>query len=108
MRRRRRTMAEIKRNPPPGAAGYKPKAPRARRVDHEGTEQRALMLWLYGEQLRGSEVGALYPLIYHVPNGGQRSKKTAADLKREGVKAGVSDLVVMSARGGWHGMYLEF
>jgi hypothetical protein len=53
-------------------------------------------------------VGELFPVTYHVPNGGQRHKKTAADLKNQGVRAGVSDLVVMEARGGWHGLYLEF
>lgn len=106
MRNRRRSMAELKRDPPPGARGHKPAAPR--KTDREGMEQRALMLWLYGEHMRDTGAGRLWPVTYHVPNGGQRSKKTAADLKREGVKAGVSDLVVMSGRGGWHGMYLEF
>ena len=85
----------------------KPAAPGAPRIDHEGNEQKALVLWLYGEWQRGSEVGQAYPVTYHVPNGGQRNKKTAADLKRQGVKAGVSDLVVMEARGGLFGLYLE-
>ena len=53
-------------------------------------------------------MGQLYDPIYHVPNGGQRNKKTASDLKRQGVKAGVSELPVRQARGGWHGLYLEF
>lgn len=82
--------------------------PRQPRVDHEGVEQAALVLWLRGEQQRGTAVGLAYEHTYHVPNGGQRNKKTAADLKRQGVKAGVSDLVVKLARGGWHGLYLEF
>lgn len=67
-----------------------------------------LIRWLLGEKMRGELVGQLYDAIYHVPNGGQRNKKTASDLKRQGVKSGVSDLVVMDARGGWHGLYLEF
>ena len=53
-------------------------------------------------------MGKAYPVTYHVPNGGQRNKKTGSDLKAQGVKAGVSDLVVMEARGGLHGLYLEF
>lgn len=81
---------------------------RAPRIDHEGVEQMALIRWLYGEQQRGQPVGAFYEVIYHVPNGGQRNKKTAADLKRQGVKSGVSDLVVMEGRGGWLGLYVEF
>lgn len=60
-----------------------------------------------GEKMRGEPVGELYDATYHVPNGGQRNKKTASDLKRQGVKVGVSDLHVRQARGGWHGLYLE-
>lgn len=66
------------------------------------------MRWLLGEKMRGELVGNLYDVTYHVPNGGQRSKSTGAAMKRQGVKSGVSDLVVMDARGGWHGLYLEF
>jgi hypothetical protein len=105
-RRKKPTMAQVKRNPPPGVAAQKPA--RKRPVDWEGNEQAVLIRWLLGEKMRGTPVGELYDAIYHVPNGGQRNKKTAADLKRQGVKAGVSDLVVMDARGGWHGLYLEF
>lgn len=82
--------------------------PRRPPVDWEGQEQMVLIRWLHGEKLRGTQVGELYDAIYHVPNGGARHKKTAADLKRQGVKAGVSDLAVRQARGGWHGLYLEF
>lgn len=82
--------------------------PRARPVDWEGNEQAVLIRWLLGEKMRGEQVGQLFDAIYHVPNGGQRNKKTASDLKRQGVKAGVSDLPVRQARGGWHGLYLEF
>ncbi|KGE78260.1 MULTISPECIES: VRR-NUC domain-containing protein [Halomonas] len=105
--RRKRTWRERSLNAPAlgGNGAGRPAAPR---VDHEGNEQKGLILWLYGEWQRGTEVGQAYPVIYHVPNGGQRSKKTGADLKRQGVKAGVSDLVVMEARGGLHGLYLEF
>ncbi|MCE8042454.1 VRR-NUC domain-containing protein [Halomonas daqingensis] len=82
--------------------------PRAKPVDWEGQEQAVVIRWLLGEKMRGSAVGKLYDVTYHVPNGGQRHKATAAALKRQGVKAGVSDLVVMDARGGWFGLYLEF
>ena len=81
---------------------------RKRPVDWEGNGQAVLIRWLLGEKMRGEPVGQLYDPIYHVPNGGQRNKKTASDLKRQGVKAGVSDLPVRQARGGWHGLYLEF
>jgi len=34
-------------------------------------------------------------LVFAVPNGGARNKITASNLKREGVLAGVSDLVIV-------------
>lgn len=81
--------------------------PRAKPVDWEGNEQAVLIRWLLGEKMRGTAVGELYDAIYHPPNGGQRSKTEAARFKRQGVKAGVSDLVLRQARGGHHGLYLE-
>lgn len=101
-----KTLAQAKRSPPPGAR--RPAKRRAQGHDYEGGEQKALISWLYGEWQRGTGVGQAYPVTYHVPNGGVRNKKTGADLKAQGVKAGVSDLVVMEARGGLHGLYLEF
>lgn len=89
----------------------KPKAdgtPRKKPVDWEGNEQAVLMRWLLGEKMRGTAVGELYDAIYHVPNGGYRLGKEAGRMKAQGVKAGVSDLPVIDARGGWHGLYLEF
>lgn len=115
-RTKRRSLAEIKRNPPPGAKGYKGTSarstnkdgkPRQRRVDWEGQEQAVVIRWLLGEKMRGTQVGELYDAIYHPPNGGARHAKTAADFKKQGVKPGVSDLVTRLARGGWHGLYLE-
>ncbi|MGM0703870.1 MAG: VRR-NUC domain-containing protein [Pseudomonadota bacterium] len=82
-------------------------APRKRPFDYEGMEQRKLISWLRGEYMRGSQVGRLFPHVYHPPNGGVRSWKTAKALKDQGARAGVSDLVVRQARGGWHGLYLE-
>lgn len=89
-------------------AASKTRTRRAPRVDREGLEQKALIIWLYGEKMRGGATADAYDHIYHVPNGGQRSKSTAASLKGQGVKAGVSDLVLAIARGGYHGLYLEF
>lgn len=81
---------------------FKAKPVRAKRVDREGLEQAALI----------AELRILMPevadLIYHVPNGGHRLKKVAADLKGQGVAAGVPDLVLTMARGGYFGLYIEF
>jgi len=37
--------------------------------------------------------------FFHVPNGGRRDGRTGARLKREGVKAGVADIVILMAGG---------
>ncbi len=81
---------------------FKPRQSRAKPVDREGQEQAALMQEL---QLRFPHA---FKLIYHVPNGGHRVKAVAGKLKAQGVKAGVPDLVLPMARGGYFGMYIEF
>lgn len=45
--------------------------------------------------------------MHHIPNGGSRSAVTAAKLKGEGVRAGVWDVFLPVARGGFHGLYIE-
>ena len=81
---------------------FKQKPLRAKSVDREGQEQAALL----------SEIELRYPqvfeLIYHVPNGGHRHKLVAMKLKQQGVKAGIPDLVLPMARGGFFGLYIEF
>lgn len=46
--------------------------------------------------------------IFHIPNGGHRLPWIAASLKQEGVKAGVLDNFLPVARGGYHGLWIEF
>lgn len=45
--------------------------------------------------------------VFHIPNGGYRHPAEAARLKAQGVKAGVPDLCVPVARGGYHSLYIE-
>lgn len=45
--------------------------------------------------------------VFHIPNGGSRNKLEAANLKRQGVKAGVPDLCFPEARRGYHGLFIE-
>jgi hypothetical protein len=71
-------------------------------IDREGQEQAALLTEL---RIRLPEVA---DLIFHVPNGGHRVKAVAAKLKAQGVKAGIPDLVLPMARGGFFGLYIEF
>ncbi|MBA1200477.1 VRR-NUC domain-containing protein [Pseudomonas capeferrum] len=87
---------------PATARAYAAPRKRATPIDREGQEQAALMREL---ELR---FPAVAKLIYHVPNGGHRMKAVAAKLKAQGVKAGVPDLVLPMARGGYFGLYIEF
>lgn len=70
-------------------------------LEHE--EQAALFAWA---QIAAHEHPAL-ALLYHIPNGGFRFKATAAAMRRQGVRAGVPDICLPVARGGFHGLYLE-
>lgn len=45
--------------------------------------------------------------MFAIPNGGLRDKITASNLKREGVKPGVPDILLPVARGGFHGLFIE-
>lgn len=69
----------------------------------EATEQEALIQWCGYQQGKYPEL----KLIYHIPNGGSRNTLEAANLKRQGVKAGVPDLCLPVARKGFHGLYIE-
>lgn len=46
-------------------------------------------------------------MALHVPNGGLRSKATAAKMKAMGQKKGVWDWLLLAPRGRFHGMALE-
>lgn len=72
-------------------------------VPTESVEQQALFRWAAYQ--RGA-----YPdlaLMYHVPNGGSRSRAEAGRFKAEGVQAGVPDICLPVARGIYHGLYIE-
>lgn len=77
---------------------------RAAPRDLEGAEQRALFQWI---EETGKHHHPELELLYAVPNGGKRGIRTAVRMKAEGVKAGVPDLVLPVARGGYFGLYLE-
>lgn len=69
----------------------------------EAVEQRALFEWAAFASASMPEL----ELLYHIPNGGYRNKAEAANLKRQGVKAGVPDLCLPVARKGFNGLYIE-
>lgn len=69
----------------------------------EAQEQAALFEWAAWNVGKYPELA----LMFHVPNGGSRNAIEAANLKRQGVKAGVPDIFLPAARGIWHGLFIE-
>lgn len=50
----------------------------------------------------------LAPLLFAVPNGGQRNAREAAIMKAEGVTAGVADMILLIPRYGYSSLCIEF
>ena len=69
----------------------------------EAQEQKFLFQWAGLARQKFPEL----ELLFHVPNGGRREEREAASLKKQGVKAGVPDLVLPVARGEYFGLYIE-
>lgn len=69
----------------------------------ESAEQITIFEWAAFCSGRRPELN----LLFHVPNGGERSASEAGRFKAEGVKSGVPDLVLPVARSGYHGLYIE-
>lgn len=60
----------------------------------EATEQERVINWatFYAKDFPELD------LLHHIPNGGSRNQLEAANLKRQGVKAGVPDLCLPVAK----------
>ncbi len=69
----------------------------------EHDEQVALFAWADAMQGEHPELA----MLFAIPNGGARHPAVAAQLKAEGVKAGVPDVFLACARGRWHGLFVE-
>ena len=50
---------------------------------------------------------AIAPLLIAVPNAARRNARTGAILKREGLTAGVADLILLVGRGEFHSLCIE-
>lgn len=75
----------------------------------EGSQQKALMAWA---AMNITNYPQLKWLV-HIPNGGTRNLREAVELKAQGVKAGVPDLMLAysayksSADDWYHGLFIE-
>ena len=72
-------------------------------IPTEAQEQTALFQWAAMMEGHIPELA----LLHSVPNGGSRNPIEARHLKEQGVKAGIPDLFLPCARGGFHGLYIE-
>ena len=69
----------------------------------EAQEQAAVIQWAAYNESR-------YPCLkwlFHIANGGSRNKREAANLKKQGVKPGVSDLFLPWNNGQHCGLFIE-
>ncbi len=69
----------------------------------EEQTQIALFQWAKLEEPRFPELR----LLFHIPNGGKRTKVEAARFKAAGTKAGVPDLFLPVPRAEYHGLFVE-
>lgn len=81
-----------------------PAKPRKRHDNVESRMQCALIDWWRHAH---GQFGIHEILLFAVGNGGARSAITGAIMKREGVRRGTSDLLLLVARGGYHGLAIE-
>lgn len=74
---------------------------RSRPRHQESTLQKTCVSWFRAQ----------YPdhalMLFAVPNGGGRSRIEASIMKGEGVTAGVADLILLEARGGYGALCIE-
>lgn len=69
----------------------------------EGSQQKALMVW-------AAQNYNTYPqlkYLFHIPNGGTRNIREAVELKAQGVKAGVPDLMLPFPTKHFAGLFIE-
>lgn len=73
------------------------------KANTEHAHQVALFCWAAINREKYPEL----EWMFAVPNGGLRDRITAARMKAEGVRSGVSDIFLPAARKGHHGLFIE-
>lgn len=74
-------------------------------VQSEHGQQVALFCWAALPATRFVYTGI--DSMFAIPNGGERNAKVAANLKAEGVRAGVADIFLPVPLDGSHGLWIE-
>jgi hypothetical protein len=73
----------------------------------EATEQMKVVEWCHTQAYLAGTPWRGVGSIYHIPNGGWRSKSEAGRLKAMGVRAGIPDLFLPVMSGKYGGLYIE-
>ena len=69
----------------------------------EGSQQKALMVWAAQNVLKYPQL----KWLVHIPNGGSRHIREAVELKAQGVKAGIPDLMLPYPTKYFAGLFIE-
>jgi len=83
-----------------------PRKPRKPINNEEQRNQIALFSWAKSK-LTLRHYPLFRKLLFSVPNGGLRSKKTAGDIKKEGAESGVSDILFLVPAHGYPYLCIE-
>jgi hypothetical protein len=73
------------------------------KIPSEHAQQVAVFVWAALNFEKYPELR----LMFAIPNGGERNKIVAANLKAEGVRAHVPDIFLPVPRARWHGLFIE-
>lgn len=81
-------------------------------IDAQGSDgrfryERDLQMAVFAWAERESENTPELAMLYAIPNGGHRHISVAAQMKREGARAGVPDICLPVSRGGYGAVYIE-
>lgn len=75
----------------------------------EDDHQKALITWAKFQRIKSGKFSGhkIIDYLFAIPNGGRRNAREAARLKAQGVKAGVSDLMLAIPSKEHHGLWIE-
>lgn len=75
--------------------------PAIKKTPTEDQEQAALVRWFQ------TSYPAIKNRLFAIPNGAHKSKQAASRFMATGLRAGVPDLFLPVAHGGYHGLFIE-